>query len=107
VDASGVRHENKNWTQGLPSEGSSDWGRFMVEFRGDIIIDGGNGFRLTHYNFHDSVGSPADLEDMQRRLLAQFDVQEVKDALGEQLATERSLFEQAWDRRDLYSFYGY
>jgi hypothetical protein len=105
VDSTGLRHENKSWTQGLPSAGSTDSLHFMEEFRADIILDGANGFNLTHYNFHSSVG--ADLTELHARLMEQFNAQEVIDALGSQVAQAAAAFDAAWKSGRLYSLYAF
>jgi hypothetical protein len=101
LESSGIRHENKSWTRGLPDDSSSDFQHFMEEFRADIVID--RGFTTLRYNFHSSVSGG--LAHLRAKFIEQFDDPFVVANLGgaQQAGLARLAFEDAWDANRIYT----
>lgn len=98
VETSGRRHENKNWSQGIPPASSDAYKELLDEFRDDILLDGANGFASTRYNFF----CPCSPDVLKQELLTLFEGEEVVRLLGQRLPDAKKAFEAMWRQGGLW-----
>lgn len=110
VSTNGIRHENKNWSDGIQL-GSGAFTEFMSEFRADIILEAAAetpAFSRTRYNFNASVAREPDGTELLANLLQQFDHPEITSLLSDlQRDALKKAFEAKWRSGDIVRYYAF
>lgn len=108
IEVGGIHHECKSWTEVVTGPADGRLRRYAdVEFPSDIVLHVGNDFTTYRVDFPALINTPEQLATVKTELLAQFDTDQVRAALGgaDAAADAKRAFSDAWDRGDIAKFH--